>query len=115
MMITRKPLGRRTLLRGLGASLALPLLESMIPLSARAAEEAAAARRRFQVIYLPNGMIMQNFRPAELGDNYPISPTLKPLEPFRDKFTVIKNLDHVQAEALGDGAGDHARSCGTFL
>jgi len=115
MMIRRNPIGRRTLLRGLGASLALPLLEGMIPHSARAAEEAAAARKRFQVIYTPNGMIMQNFRPAELGENYPISPTLKPLEPFRDKFVVIKNLDHVQAEALGDGAGDHARSCGTFL
>jgi hypothetical protein len=113
MMITRKPIGRRTLLRGLGASLALPLLEGMIP-SVKAAE-AAAAVKRMQVIYLPNGMIMQNWTPAELGENYTISPTLKPMEPFRDKFVVIKNLDHVQAEALGDGAGDHARSCGTFL
>jgi len=71
MMITRKPIGRRTLLRGLGASLALPLLEGMIP-SARAAEEAAAARRRLQVLYMPNGMIMQNWSPATLGENYAI-------------------------------------------
>lgn len=114
MMITRKPIGRRTLLRGLGASLALPLLEGMIP-SARAAEEAAAARRRLQVLYMPNGMIMQNWSPATLGENYAISPILKPMERFRDKFVVVKNLDHSMAEAMGDGAGDHARCCATFL
>ena len=115
MMITRKPIGRRTLLRGLGASLALPLMEGMLPSSARAAEEAAAARKRLQVLYTPNGMIMQNFQPAALGENYPISPILKPLEPFRDKFVVLKNIDHAMAEAMGDGAGDHARCCATFL
>jgi hypothetical protein len=114
MMITRKPIGRRTLLRGLGASVALPLLESMMP-SAKAAEAAAAARKRLQVLYLPNGMVMQNWAPAALGDNYAISTTLKPLEPFRDKFMVIKGLDHAMAEAMGDGAGDHARCCATFL
>lgn len=115
MMITRKPIGRRTLLRGLGATLALPLLEGMMPAAARAAEEAAASRKRLQVLYTPNGMIMQNWSPAELGENYTISPILKPLERFRDKFVVIKNLDHVMAEAMGDGAGDHARCCATFL
>src|SRR4051812_14158209 len=115
MMIPRKPLHRRTLLRGLlGAAIALPVLEAMSP-SAKAADDAAAARKRFQVIYTPNGYIMQNFRPADLGKNYTISPILKPMEPFRDKFAVIGGLDHVQAEALGDGAGDHARCCGTFL
>ncbi|HEX2760379.1 MAG TPA: DUF1552 domain-containing protein, partial [Rhizomicrobium sp.] len=115
MMITRKPIGRRTLLRGLGASLALPLMEGMLPRSARAAEAAAAARKRLQVLYTPNGMIMQNWWPASLGENYPISPILKPLEPYREKFVVIKNLDHAMAEAMGDGAGDHARCCATFL
>jgi hypothetical protein len=115
MMIPRKALHRRTVLRGmLGSALALPLLETMAP-SAKAADAAAAARKRFQVIYTPNGYIMQNFRPADLGANYTISPILKPMEPFRDKFAVIGGLDHVQAEALGDGAGDHARCCGTFL
>ena len=115
MMIPRKPLHRRTMLRGMmGTALALPLLESMAP-SAKAADAAAAARKRFQVIYTPNGYIMQNFRPVDLGTNYTISPILKPMEPFRDRFAVIGGLDHVQAEALGDGAGDHARCCGTFL
>ncbi len=115
MMIPRKPLPRRSVLRGLmGAAVALPLLEAMSP-SAKAADAAAAARKRFQVIYTPNGYIMQNFRPAELGANYTMSPILKPMEPFRANFAVLSGFDHVQAEALGDGAGDHARCCGTFL
>jgi len=115
MMIPRKALHRRTVLRGmLGTALALPVLEAMSP-SAKAADAAAAARKRFQVIYTPNGYIMQNFRPAELGTNYTMPAILKPMEPFRDKFAVIGGVDHVQAEALGDGAGDHARCCGTFL
>jgi len=115
MMIPRKALPRRTVLRGMmGTTLALPLLEAMSP-SAKATDAATAARKRFQVIYTPNGYIMQNFRPAELGTNYTIPPILKPMEPFRDKFAVLGGFDHVQAEALGDGAGDHARCCGTFL
>jgi Protein of unknown function (DUF1552) len=112
MMITRKPMDRRTLLRGLGACISLPLLEAMIS-SARAAQVAAG--KRLQVLYLPNGMLMQNWTPAEVGENYTISPTLKPMEPFRDRFVVIKGLDHAMAEAMGDGAGDHARACATFL
>ncbi len=112
MMIIRKPMNRRTLLRGLGASMTLPLLEAMIS-SARATE--VAARKRLQVLYLPNGMLMQNWTPAEVGENYTISPTLKPMEPFRDRFVVIKGLDHAMGEAMGDGAGDHARACATFL
>jgi hypothetical protein len=114
MMITRKPLARRMLLRGLGASLALPLLEGM-SVSVKAAEATAATRKRLAVLYLPNGMIMQNWTPAELGENYAMSPILKPMTPFRDKFVTIKGLDHVMAEAMGDGAGDHARCCATFL
>jgi hypothetical protein len=114
MMITRKALGRRTVLRGMGVTLALPLLDAMSP-TVKAAEIAAGSRRRLQVIYTPNGMVMQNFIPAELGENYTLSPILQPLAPYRDKFIVIRNIDHVQAEALGDGAGDHARCCGTFL
>ena len=63
MMITRKAMGRRTMLRGMGTAMALPLLEAMSS-SAKAAEEAAAARKRLQVIYTPNGMMMQNWTPG---------------------------------------------------
>jgi hypothetical protein len=115
MLIPRKALHRRTVLRGMfGTAVALPLLEAMSP-NAKAADVAAAARKRFQVMYTPNGYIMQNFRPTAVGTNYEITPILKPLEPYRDKFAVLGGFDHVQAEALGDGAGDHARCCGTFL
>ncbi|HEX2760087.1 MAG TPA: DUF1552 domain-containing protein, partial [Rhizomicrobium sp.] len=114
MMITRKAMGRRTMLRGMGTVMALPLLEAMSS-SAKAAEEAAAARKRLQVIYTPNGMMMQNWTPAAEGKGYALSPILKPLEPYRSKFSVFSNLAHVQAEALGDGAGDHGRCCGGYL
>lgn len=115
MIIIRKAMDRRTILRGTGAALALPLLDAMIPTSTRAAEAAASARMRLQIIYMPNGMMMQNFRPAEAGEGYAITPILKPLEPYREKFTVITGLAHKQAEALGDGGGDHGRSCGSYL
>lgn len=114
MMITRKALGRRTVLRGMGTTIALPLLEAMIP-SAKAAEMAAATRKRLQVIYMPNGMVMNDFTPTQMGEGYTLSPILKTLEAHRERFSVISGLDHVQAEALGDGSGDHARCCGTFL
>ena len=115
MIITRKSMNRRTLLRGTGAVLALPLMDAMIPASSRAAELSAKARKRLHVIYAPNGMQMENWLPAKAGADYEITPILKPLEPYRAKFAVISNLDHVQAEALGDGAGDHGRCCGTYL
>ena len=114
MMITRKAMGRRTVLRGMGTTVALPLLEAMGS-SASAVETAAASRKRLQVIYTPNGMVMKDFFPAQTGEGYAMSPILKPLEPYRDRFAVVSGLDHIQAEALGDGAGDHARCCGTFL
>ncbi|HEX4637358.1 MAG TPA: DUF1552 domain-containing protein, partial [Rhizomicrobium sp.] len=115
MIITRKPIGRRTLLRGMGTTMALPLLEAMLPGAARAAEEALASRKRLQVIYTPNGMMMQNWTPESTGENFAFSPILKPLEPYRNKLTVFTGLSQVQAEALGDGAGDHGRCCGGYL
>jgi len=114
MMITKKPLGRRTLLKGAGTVMALPLLQAMAG-SAKAAEEAAATRKRLQVIYTPNGMMMQNWTPTSGEAGFAYSPILKPLEPYRQKITVFTGLSHVQAEALGDGAGDHGRCCGSYL
>ena len=114
MMITRKPMGRRAMLRGAGTMMALPLLEAMVG-SAKAAEEAATTRKRLQVIYTPNGMMMENWTPAATGENFAFSPILKPLEPYRQKLAVFTGLSHVQAEALGDGAGDHGRCCGGYL
>lgn len=113
MKPTSTLLSRRTLLRGLGAALALPLLDAMLP-NARAAEPAARPRR-LQIFYTPNGMIMQRFTPTTTGRDYALSPTLQPLAPFKDRFTVISGLAHYQASALGDGPGGHGRACPAFL
>src|SRR5581483_10131349 len=91
MMITRKAMGRRTMLRGMGTVMALPLLEAMSA-SAKAAEEAAATRKRLQVIYTPNGMMMQNWTPTSNETGFAYSPILKPLEPYRNKITVFTDL-----------------------
>lgn len=109
MIITRTPLARRTLLRGFGAAMALPMLEAMTgPLRAA---EASKAPKRFQVFYTPNGMIMESFVPAKTGTDYALSHTLEPLAPWRDKFTVITGLAH----SNGKDAGGHARNCAGFL
>ncbi len=115
MIITRKAMNRRTLLRGTGAVLALPLMEAMMPASSRAAEAAAAARKRSARHLCPQRHDDGALDPAKAGADYEMTPILKPLEPYRNKFQVISGLDHGQAEALGDGAGDHGRCCGTYL
>ena len=79
MSIPRKLLDRRAVLRGMGTAMALPLLEAMLP-NARAAE-AASRPKRLQTLYSPNGMIMQNWRPAQAGRDFMLSPTLQPFAP----------------------------------
>jgi hypothetical protein len=110
--IRNGPVSRRTVLRGLGTTLALPLMEAMLP-SAHAAQ--LRRPKRLAIFYTPNGMIMQSFRPKEAGKGYTLPPTLEPLAPFRDRFAVISGLAHYQASALGDGPGGHGRACPAFL
>jgi len=112
MTLTRRPLSRRTVLRGLGTAVALPLMEAMLP-AVRAAEPMRP--KRLATFYTPNGMIMESFRPAQAGQGYVLPPTLEPLAPFRNQFTVITGLAHYQASALGDGPGGHGRACPAFL
>jgi hypothetical protein len=104
---------RRTFLRGLGVSLALPLLECMLPSVTRAV--AGGAPRRLVFVYLPNGMDMENWTPKSLGTSFDLPATLQPLSPFKSQFSVLSGLAHVQARGLGDGAGDHARANACFL
>ena len=113
MIVKRAPLGRRTVLRGLGTAMALPLLEAMIP-AARAAD-AAARPKRLSVFYTPNGMTMDAYRPATTGADYVLPPTLAPLEPFRADMVVVSGLGHPQAAAFGDRPAGHGRSCPAFL
>lgn len=104
-------LPRRTFLRGLGACIALPWLEAMMP--ARAA--LGGAPRRMAFIYLPNGMDMANWTPSKMGAGYDFPSTLQPLQPHQQHLSVLSGLAHGQARAGGDGPGDHARANATFL
>ncbi len=113
MMITKKALARRTFLRGLGTAIALPLLDSMIP--AMAATAGAAAPMRLGFVYVPNGIIPKDWLPKTEGTDFEFMPTMKPLEPFREKLLVLSNLAQVNGRALGDGGGDHARAGATWL
>ena len=111
--LTKKTISRRTILRGAGTALALPLLDAMIPAFAPAATTTPV--KRFGVVYHPNGVIYDKWLPTGVGSNFELSPTLKGLEPFKDKLIVITGLFSDQAEPLGDGGGDHSRACGSYL
>lgn len=113
MLITKKPMSRRTALRGLGTSVALPVLGAMVPTSKTMAAETGI--RRLQVLYTPNGMMMENFTPTSAGPDFVFTPILKPLEPYRKYVTVVTGLAHTQAKPLGDPGGAHGRACGTYL
>lgn len=108
------PISRRTLLRGLGVSLALPILEAMGPRSLFAAE-APMAPVRMAFLYVPNGMNMENWTPAAEGPNYSLAKTMEPLADLRSQFNVLSGLTQQKAFANGDGGGDHARALATFL
>jgi len=113
MFVTKKAISRRTILRGAGTVIALPLLDAMIPAFAPAATTAPV--RRFGVVYHPNGVIYDQWLPKGSGANFELSPTLKGLEGFKDKVIVITGLFSDQAEPIGDGGGDHSRACGSYL
>jgi hypothetical protein len=114
MFISKVSLPRRTFLRGVGATLALPLLDAMVPaLSALAATDAKPARR-LGFVYLPNGIIQDQWVPSAVGA-LELSPTLSPLAKVKDKLLVLSGLAQRQAESFGDGNGDHARGCASWL
>jgi hypothetical protein len=92
MLITRAALPRRTFLRGLGAAIALPLLDGMVPAMAAQANTAARADARLAVVYLPNGIVMSEWTPAKEGTALDLSPTLAPLAAFRDRLIVLTGL-----------------------
>ena len=114
MIITKSSLPRRTFLRGVGATLALPLLDAMVP-ALSAAQRTAATPRRLSFVYVPNGMNWMKWTPTGKGENFTLSPSLAPLEPFRRQMVVLSELTSVPAEAFGDGGGDHARATSSWL
>jgi hypothetical protein len=115
MIITKKAISRRTVLRGVGATVALPLLDAMIPALTSAADTPAKPIRRLGVVYHPNGVIYDQWLPTGVGADFKLSPTLAGLQPFRDRLTVVTGLFSDQSEALGDGGGDHSRASGSYL
>ncbi|NOT62592.1 MAG: DUF1552 domain-containing protein, partial [Acidobacteria bacterium] len=111
MIVMKKALPRRTFLRGMGVSLALPMLDAMAPAMTR----AAAPIVRLGFVYVPNGIIAENWLPLEDGANFNFRSTMKPLEPFRDQLLVFSGLAQIGGRALGDGPGDHARAGASWL
>jgi hypothetical protein len=114
MVITKMHLSRRTMLRGLGTMIALPLLDSMVPALTALAGTAAAPVRRFGVFYVPNGMSMPYWWPKSEGPIAQLPPTLKSLEDLKDRVLLCGGLADEPANQV-KGGGDHARSAGTFL
>ncbi len=106
-------LSRRTVLRGLGVSLALPWLEATSTIAKAAAVTTAPTRMAF--IFVPNGIVMQNWTPKTEGYGFQLSHIMEPLAPFQDDLLVLTGLTHDKGRANGDGAGDHARSASVFL
>jgi hypothetical protein len=114
--VTRKHLSRRTLLRGVGVSLGLPLLDSMVPAQTPLAKTAANSKSRLSCIYVPHGATMDKWTPAAEGTGFEFTEILGPLEKFRDRVSIVSNLAHPAAGGVGSDAGaDHARSAAVFL
>src|SRR5688572_17722627 len=121
MFITKKALPRRTFLRGVGATLGLPLLDAMVPALSAMAQTAANPVKRLGFVYLPNG-VARNFTginywtPTGEGTGFELSPILSPLAPYRNRLLVVSGLAQHQADAFDDGAnGDHTRGTSSWL
>jgi len=111
--LTGKHLSRRAVLRGAGAAIALPLLESMLPAGRARAQGASPVRTGF--IYIPHGATMSRWTPAGTGRDFELSEILAPLAPFRDSLNVISDLSHPQAYGPGGATAHHNRSSAVFL
>jgi hypothetical protein len=113
MFISKKAIPRRTVLRGLGAIVALPLLDSMMPALSAMAKTVAKPVNRFGVMYVPNGMIMKNYLPLVEGTSFELTPTLAPLAKFRKDLLVLSGLECIPTPGRPGGA--HAKASTRFL
>jgi hypothetical protein len=108
MFVSSKALPRRTVLRGLGATLAMPLLDAMMPAMSAAAARAAKPTHRFLAFYVPNGMAMEYWSPKTDGSGFELTPILQPLAPFRDQMLVLSGV-------YANWVAIHAGASGAFL
>jgi uncharacterized protein DUF1552 len=113
MIVTRTHLPRRSFLKGVGAVIALPMLDAMTPAFAAARAQARPVRLGFA--YVPNGITMPDWTPNGIGADFEFARVMKPLEPFRPDMVVLSGLGHRNGQALGDGPGDHARAAASYL
>ncbi|MBL9188811.1 MAG: DUF1552 domain-containing protein [Opitutaceae bacterium] len=122
---SRRPsLNRRQFLRGLGATVALPVFASSLRPVARAAAPlageglgvtATGAPLRMAFVYFPNGALQDHWWPTGEGSDFTLAKTMEPLAPLKRSIQILGGLDHKNATAGNDGAGDHARANATFL
>ena len=116
MIVMKKSLSRRTMLRGLGATVALPLLDAMVPALSAAAQTPAAPVKRLAFFYVPNGMYYKAFHPAGSGgSNFDLPPMLQPLEPYRDQMTIVTGLSNYELMSSDQGGGVHTRAHSGWL
>jgi len=113
VIIAKKAISRRTVLRGMGSMLALPLLDSMMPALTALQKTAAKPINRFGVVYVPNGMIMKDYLPLVEGAAYELTPTLSALAPFREQLLVLSGLECIPTPGRPGGA--HAKASTRFL
>ncbi len=116
MIVTKKALPRRTVLRGIGATVALPFLDAMAPALTATARTAANPLPRLGFVYAPNGMFLPNFHPTGGGGrSFEMSPILKPLEPYRNQMVVVSGLSNRGLVSTNEGGGVHTRAHGGWL
>jgi len=112
MFITKRSLPRRTFLSGMGVVVGLPLLEAMVPALTALAQTPAKPKPRFGAVYFPNGAIVEQWIPDQVGAGFEFKPILKPLEAFKDQMVLVTNLTRSHP---GSQVGDHAVSAAGFL
>jgi hypothetical protein len=108
MFVTKKSLARRTFLQGMGAVVGLPLLDAMVPALTATAKTAANPRTRFGAIYVPHGVILEQWIPKTVGTGFDFLPVMKPLEPFKNQLAIVSNLTR-------GGGNNHAVACAAWL
>jgi len=113
MIVFKKSISRRSVLRGMSAALALPVLDGMIPALSAMSKTAAAPVHRFGVVYVPNGMAMHAYLPSAEGTTYELTPTLSPLASFKEQILVLSGLDSLPSP--GRPGGTHAKASTRFL
>ena len=111
MFVSKKALPRRTFLRAMGTTLALPMLDAMVP----ALSAAGKPTPRMGFVYIANGVIQDQWVPAATGAGFELTPILAPFAKVRDRITVLSGLSHLQADTFGDGTGDHPRASAVWL